>query len=64
MVFAQHPQHPPLLVAQAMAAQTWAGVGHHQFACLQQQTRQVAMDEGLAHGVWKAAWNLFNILND
>ena len=56
-VFAQHPQHPPLLVRQAVRAQAGAGVAHDRFACLQEQARQVAVDErGVGH--------LFNMLID
>ena len=45
-VFAQHAQHAPLLVAQAVLAQAGAGVLHHGLARLQQQARQVAVGEG------------------
>ena len=54
-VFTQHPQHPPLLVGQAMRSQAGPGVAHDRFASLQEQTRQVAVDE------W--GWlHLFNML--
>ena len=48
-MFAQHAQHPPLLVAQAVFAQAWPGVRHHRLTCLQQQARQVTVDEGCCH---------------
>jgi hypothetical protein len=56
-MFPQNPQHPPLLVRQAVLAQARAGVGHDSFSRLQQQARQIAVDEGRgAH--------LFNMLNE
>ena len=48
-VFAEHTQHAPLLVRQAVAAQAGARVRHHGFARLQQQAREVAVAEG-GHG--------------
>ena len=48
-MLAQHAQHAPLLVRQAVAAQAGPRVGHDGFARLQQQARQVAVLEG-GHG--------------
>ena len=44
-VLAEHPQHAPLLVGQRMLAQAGPRVRHDGFARLQQQARQVAVDE-------------------
>ena len=50
-VFAQHAQHAPLLVRQAVAAQAGARVRHDGLARLQQEARQIAMREsGGGHG--------------
>jgi hypothetical protein len=50
-MLAQHTQNTPLLVGQAMLAQAGAGVRHHRLTCLEQQTRQIAVDKGLLfHG--------------
>jgi hypothetical protein len=56
-MFAQHPQHPPLLIRQTVLAQAGPGMAHDRFACLQEQARQVAVDEG-------GGWHLLNILNE
>jgi hypothetical protein len=54
-VLTQYPQHPPLLVGQAMRSQAGPGVTHDRFARLQEQARQVAVDE------WRGL-HLFNML--
>jgi hypothetical protein len=56
-VFAQNPQNTPLLIRQAMLSQTRAGVCHDGLSRLQQQTRQIAVNE------WGAC-HLFNMLNE
>jgi hypothetical protein len=56
-VFTQYPQHPPLLVGQALRSQAGPGVAHDRLACLQKQARQVAVEE------WRG-WHLFNMLID
>jgi mevalonate kinase len=63
-VLAQHTQHPPLLVRQAVLAQARAGVLHHGLARLQQQARQVAVGKGRGGGLGGSSFHLFNILND
>ena len=50
-VLAQHAQHAPLLVGQAVAAQARARVRHDGLARLQQQAGQVAvLERGGSHG--------------
>ena len=49
-VLAQHAQHAPLLVRQAVAAQAGPRVRHDGFARLQQQAREVAVLESGGHG--------------
>lgn len=50
-VLAEHAQHAPLLVRQAMAAQAGPRVRHHGLARLQQQAGQVAvLERGGGHG--------------
>ena len=49
-LLAQHAQHTPLLVRQAVAAQAGPRVRHHRLARLQQQARKVAMLETCGHG--------------
>ena len=50
-VLAEHTQHAPLLVRQAVAAQAGARVRHDGLARLQQQSRQVAvLERGGSHG--------------
>ena len=61
-VLAEHAQHAPLLVAQAMFAQAGPRVGHDGFARLQQQTREVAVGEGGAQA--RCLSKLLNMLND
>jgi hypothetical protein len=56
-MFAQHPQHAPLLVGQTVLTQAGPGMAHDRFARLQEQARQVAVDE------W-GGWHLFNMLID
>jgi hypothetical protein len=56
-MFAQYPQHPPLLIGQAVRTQAGSGVAHDRFASLQEQAGQVAVDEG-------CGWHLFNMLID
>jgi hypothetical protein len=50
-MLAQHPQHPPLRIRQAVDAQARAVMRHHGFTGLQQQAGKVAVGEGLGHGV-------------
>ena len=49
-VLAQHAQHAPLLVREAVAAQAGPGVRHDGLARLQQEAREVAVLEGGSHG--------------
>jgi hypothetical protein len=56
-VFAKNPQHTPLLVGQAVSAQTGPGMPHDRFARLQKQARQVSVNKGVV-------LHLFNMLID
>jgi hypothetical protein len=62
-VLTQYPQHPPLLVGQAMRSQAGPGVTHDRFARLQEQARQVAVDEwgGLHLFNMLIEWSGFNL---
>jgi hypothetical protein len=57
-MLAQHTQHTPLLVRQAMLAQAGAGVEHHRLTGFEQKSGQVAV------GKRRFVTHLFNMLNE